>query len=312
MRTLARPGDAGLGLAAFLALRFPYHTAREWAELARAGALLVNGAPASPEQPLAGGDEVRYAPPPRPEPPADDRVELLYEDADIMLVSKPGNLTVHPGGKYFRHTLWNVLRERFGAADPSIINRLDRETSGVTLVAKNAAASSACRRQFDSRLALKKYTVFAEGEFPGPLRARGYIVRHGGSPIRKKMRFEPSSAEAPEPGREAAWADTEFRPLRGGKGFTVLEAVPHTGRLHQIRATLLALGTPVAGDKMYGLDEGIFLRFLADAMTPEDRALMRLPRQALHAASLSFRHPADGREMSIEAPLPPDMAALLG
>ena len=101
-----------------------------------------------------------------------------------------------------------------------------------------------------------------------------------------------------------------MRERRGG--VSLLEAVPHTGRLHQIRATLSFLGCPVVGDKMYGLDEGIFLRFIEERTTPQDAAKMRLGRQALHASDLSFSHPSDGRPMVIAAPLPPDMRGLSG
>lgn len=310
MSCKAGPAEAGLKLAVFLAARFKYHTAGEWAGLAAAGALLVNGRAAGPELALSAGDEVSYEPPYRPEPRVDRAVKVLYEDADIMAVSKPGNLPAHPAGRYFRNTLWGVLKDDLDLAEPDIINRLDRETSGVTLVAKNRRAAAACRAQFEARSVVKFYTAFAEGDFKGPLRARGYIVPCAGSAIRKKRLFVPSEADAPEPGREADWADTYFKPLRRAGGLTELDVRPYTGRLHQIRATLLALERPLAGDKMYGLDEGIFLRFLDDAMTAEDAARMRLGRQALHARELRFRHPEDGRPMRIEAPLPDDLAAL--
>lgn len=311
LRCAALPADSGLELAAFLAARFPYHGREGWAALAAAGALLVNGAAAGAGLVLCAGDEVRYVPPPRPEPPVDLSVGVLYEDADIMLVNKPGNLPAHPAGRYFNNTLWRVLKDRLGVPEPSIINRLDRETSGVVLVARHGRAADICRRQFDARAVTKKYTVFAEGDFPGPLRARGYIAPAAGAAVRKKMAFTRSALAAPEPGAESRWADTEFLPVERRGGFTVLEALPHTGRLHQLRATLLALGFPVTGDKVYGADETVFLRFLEDGLTAGDRARLRLPRQALHAAELSFRHPADGRPMTVRAPLPADMACLL-
>lgn len=311
LRCAARPADAGLELAAFLAARFPYHDQEGWGALAAAGALLVNGAQAGAALALRAGDEVRFVPPARPEPPVDEAVAVLYEDADILLVNKPGNLPAHPGGKYFNNTLWRILKDRLGVPEPGIVNRLDRETSGVVLVARHPRAAELCRRQFDARGVTKKYTVFVEGDFAAPRRARGCMGPAAGSAVRKKMLFTPSALAAPEPGRESRWADTEFTPVERSGGLTMLEAVPHTGRLHQIRATLLALGAPVVGDKIYGADETLFLRFLEDALTAEDRARLRLPRQALHAAELSFRHPADGRPMTVRAPLPADMASLL-
>ena len=312
MRCTVSREHSGGGLAAFLAARFPYHTLAAWAALADGGAVLVNGAPARSGLRLGENDVVLYSPAGAAEPAVDRAGSVLYEDSDIMVVGKSGNLPAHPAGRYFRNTLWGVLQDDLGVKEPSIINRLDRETSGVTLVARHPAAARACRRQFDERSVTKTYLAVTEGGVAAPARARGYIGPCPGSAIRKKRRFEPSAAAGPEPGREAQWADTEFFPQERRGALTLVRAVPHTGRLHQIRATLLALGKPVAGDKMYGLDEGVFLRFVADRLTPADAALMRIGRQALHAAGLSFLHPADGRPMTVAAPLPADMLGLLG
>ena len=312
MRYTVRREQSGRALAAFLAARFPYHSEAEWGALAAGGAVLVNGAPAGPSLELGENDVVLYSPDGAEEPEVDRAVNVLYEDRDILVVGKSGNLPAHPAGPYFRNTLWGVLRDDLGVAEPSIVNRLDRETSGVTLVARHPAAARACRLQFDERSVTKTYLAVTEGEFAAPARARGYMGPCPGSAIRKKRRFEPSAADGPEPGREAQWADTEFSPVERRGPLTLVRALPHTGRLHQIRATLLALGKPVAGDKMYGLDEGVFLRFVADRLTPADAALMRIGRQALHAASLSFLHPADGRPMTVAAPLPADLLGLLG
>lgn len=311
LKCAVRREQAGRTLEAFLAGRFPYHTSPEWARLVTEGAVLVNELGATPDRVLDGGDTVRYLPPEKPEPGVDTAVVPLYEDRDILLVDKPGNLPAHPAGKYFRNTLWAVLKDRFGVETPNIINRLDRETSGVTLVARNPRAAAVCRAQFDDRSIKKKYTVFVEGVMAGPVRARGYLGPCAGSAVRMKQRFEPVAAEQPAPGRETEWADTEFTPLERYGGFTVAEAVPHTGRLHQIRATLLSLGCPVVGDKIYGPDERIFLRFLEGGGGAEDAARLRMGRQALHASELVFRHPADGRRMAVSAPLPADMRALL-
>ncbi|OGR43829.1 MAG: hypothetical protein A2X35_08950 [Elusimicrobia bacterium GWA2_61_42] len=312
MRYTVRKEDAGGSLAAFLSARFPYHTPEEWTRLAAEGAVRLNDAPPEPGRVLAEGDLIQYFPAESAEPVSDLAVTVLYEDRDIILVNKTGDLPAHPAGRYFKNTLWMVLRERLNVPEPSIINRLDRETSGVTLVARNARAALACWRQFAARSVQKKYTVFTEGVFERAEIARGYIAPAAASAIRKKRQFEPSAALQPEPGREAQWAETLFTPVKSLKGFSVLEAIPHTGRTHQIRATLLALGRPVVGDKMYGLDENIFLRLVEDRMTPEDAVKMRLARQALHASELNFLHPADGRPMKVRAPLPADMQALLG
>jgi len=311
MRCTIRPEEAGRTLISFLAERFSYRTERDWRALVGAGAIMINDELVAPERLLREKDVLRYYPADKPEREVDRGVTVLYDDADIIVVNKPGNLPVHPAGNYFKNTLWWLLKERHGVAVPGIINRLDRETSGVTLIARNPAANKICRAQFTARSVTKKYTVIVEGAFGEAVRARGYITGGATSVIRKKQRFEPSDSGLPAPGREADWADTQFTLLERRGPLSVVEAVPHTGRLHQIRATLLALGCPVVGDKMYGLDEGVFLRFLEDRLTPEDAVKMRLGRQALHASELTFRHPATGAELTIAAPLPPDMAELL-
>lgn len=311
MRYIILPEHAGRTVADFLGKRFPYHTAEEWGRLAGEGAVSVNDEPAGADLVLKANDVIGYCASGAAEPRVDADITVLHEDRDIVLVNKTGNLPVHPAGKYFKNTLWGILKDRFNVADPSIINRLDRETSGVTLVAKNSRAADICRRQFNCRSVIKKYMALAEGALEGPVHARGYIVNCADSAIRKKRRFEPACGELPEPGREAEWADTKFTPLERRGGVSLLEAVPHTGRLHQIRATLSSLGCPVVGDKMYGLDEGIFLRFIEERTTPQDAARMRIGRQALHASELSFSHPADGRPMAVFAPMPADMLGLI-
>jgi len=311
MRCTISRQNAGGSLISFLSARFPYHTAEEWTRLAEGGTVLLNDAPPDHGRLLMEGDVVRYYPAEKPEAYVDTAVTVLHEDEDIILVDKTGNLPAHPAGKYFKNTLWWILIKRLHVPNPGIINRLDRETSGVTLIAKNPRADRICRRQFSERSITKKYTVFTEGTFQGPAHARGYIVPGSTSIMRKKQMFEHSELAAPEPGRENQWAETGFTLLEKRGGISVLEAIPHTGRLHQIRATLSALGYPVVGDKIYGLDEGVFPRFLEDKMTAEDAARMRMKRQALHASELTFRHPTGGQPMTITAPLPPDMAALL-
>jgi len=311
MRYVVRHEQAGRTIVVFLSAKFPYHDFEEWGRLVISGSVLVNDKQAAPDTVLNENDVVRYCAVDAHEPRVDTAITVLHEDQDIILIDKSGDLPVHPAGKYFKNTLWGILKDSLNISEPSIINRLDRETSGVTLVAKNPRAAGICRRQFNCRSVTKKYTVIAEGVFERPVHARGYIARCAGSSIRKKQRFEPASSSFPEPGREAEWADTKFTPLASNGGISVVEAIPHTGRLHQVRATLLSLGYPVVGDKMYGLDEGVFLRFIEDRVTAQDAAKMRIKRQALHASELIFRHPSDGRAMAVAAPLPPDMRGLI-
>lgn len=275
----------------------------------------VNGEPALAETVTAAGDVLEYIADDVPEPEVCFDVEIVFEDYDIMVVNKPANLPCHPAGRYFNHTLWAWLKTRRCIESPTLVNRLDRETSGLCVVAKNSKAEAKCRAQFAKRRVVKKYAAVVEGMFPDSLEARGWMLPNPESGVHKRRRFAPAEAgaspDAP-PSAEAEWAETDFRRLRSGNGMSEVEAVLHTGRLHQIRATLDALGYPLVGDKLYGPDPMIFVRFCTDTMTDDDWRRLRIQRQALHASELEFQHPATGELLHFEAPLPADLAGLLG
>lgn len=301
---------AGRSLLEFLCARFPYHSSVEWGERIEKGMVLVNARAGAASGKLACGDVVGYTATDVPEPVVDDRVEILYDDADIVVVNKPGNLPCHPGGRYFKHTLWGILKNRYGIESPEMVNRLDRETSGVLLVARHGEASKKCRAQFSNRQVWKRYVALVEGAFPSEATACGFVVADETSANPKRCRFVSASVDERE-GRESEWAETAFRGLRNVGPVSLVEAIPHTGRQHQIRATLLALGYPVVGDKLYGVDPGLFVRFCREELTDADHERMRMGRQALHAAALRFRHPRTRKELEIEAPLPRDMEGLM-
>lgn len=301
--------EQGRLLLDLLARRFTYHDRAAWQRELAAGRLLVNNAPATAEQPLAAGDQLVYLLPELVEPPVVLDYRVVHEDDDLLVIDKPAPLPCHPGGRYFRHTLWALLKERQGLAEPAFVHRLDRETSGLVVVARHKAAARHLADQFAARQVEKEYLVIVEGECPlSEFSGVGWLAPDAASAVRKKMRVYPDSAAAPAGAKTCI---TDFTRLSGNHGLTLLAARPHTGRGHQIRATLLGLGWPVAGDKLYGVDENFFLRFKADQLTADDRARLRLPRQALHAARLKIIQPLSGKALEFAAPLPPDLAALL-
>jgi 23S rRNA pseudouridine955/2504/2580 synthase/23S rRNA pseudouridine1911/1915/1917 synthase len=310
---LIQPQQAGLQLLDFVSQRFTYRSREEWqAELA-AHRFLLNDAEAREDAILTSGDRLAYLMPALVEPPVESNYTVLHEDADLLVINKPAPLPCHPGGRFFAHTLWGLLKEQHTLAEPRLINRLDRETSGLVLVAKNKAAARLCQEQFAQHRVEKVYQVVVEGDFPDTavlVEATGWLGLDPDSAIRKKMRFYPQQNDAPHGAVESS---TTFRRISTAPdaSLSLLEARPHTGRCHQIRATLLHLGFPVVGDKLYGVDEQLFLRFQEDRLSEADHARLRLPRQALHAASLRLNHPVTGKELEFSAPLPSEIQVLL-
>jgi RluA family pseudouridine synthase len=307
--------DDGTPLLSFLTNRFRYLDAAEWTAAIREGRLRVNGTTAEAEAALRAGDRVEFRMDDLPEPPVRTDYRVVFRDGHLLAVDKPGNLPCHPGGRYFRHTLWHLLRRDEGLEAPRFLHRLDRETSGLVLVARTADAARAGQRLFVGGAIRKIYQVLVEGRFPaGTVRAEGRLAADAASPIRKRRRFIPRDSVHPEslPVADAQGCRTRFRRIAATESLSLLAAVPETGRSHQIRATLHALGFPVTGDKVYGVDETLFLRFIEDRLTAEDRTRLRLPRQALHAAGLDFPHPIAGRPIRLRSALPAEIHSLLG
>lgn len=300
--TAISPEDSGSLLLDYITRRFTYRNRAEWRQELAMGRLLLNGTPGEAGHRLDAGDVLFYRLPFAHEPPVDTRYSILFEDNDLLVVDKPAPLPCHPGGRYFRNSLWAILKEERGLDRPFFINRLDRETSGLVLVAKNRQCARRGQSQFVNRTADKCYLVAVEGDFPrGETTAAGWLGPDSTSAVRKKLCFFQDAKKVP---RGAKACRTAFRVLARGSGMSLLEARPATGRCHQIRATLCSLGFPVVGDKLYGVDEQLFLRLLEDALTEADRLRLRLNRQALHATRLDLIHPTTGRKLSLSAPPP--------
>ncbi len=300
--------DANTTLLDLLTRRFTYHTRDAWLARISSGRVRVDDLPAVPDLLLQPGMTLRYDASDIPEPPVDTALTILHQTSDFIAVNKPGNLPCHPAGRYFDNTLWALLKRDHAIPEPLLINRLDRETSGLCLVARNPATGVLLRNLFATRRVKKTYLVIVHGAFPEALTATGHLAPDPSSAIRKKLRFTPcASADANT--QAATFCETHFRRLafNASDCLSFLEARPLTGRTHQIRATLCSLGFPLLGDKLYGPDETLFLRFCDNTLTPTDIALLRLPRQALHAHTLDLPL---ATPLHLCAPLPADMAAI--
>lgn len=313
VRFQVRGNFAGHPVLDVLCTRFSFCDRAQWEAMIRDGTMVLNGQLTQSDKPVRKGDVLEYRGDAVEEPPVNRTIRLLHDDAHLVVVDKPACLPAHPGGRFFNNTLWAILKEEHGIETPIIINRLDRETSGVVLVARTREAEKSCRNQFERRLVDKRYIAIVEGQLAGPVEARGWIHPDPAFTDRKRVVFEPVDGEAgqrPQPGYD--WSETLLTPKSVHGGLSCVEARPKTGRMHQIRATLTALGCPLVGDKLYGPDPGVFLRFCKGGLTATDRTALRLERQALHAASLRFRHPGTGQWVEFESALPSDMQALVG
>lgn len=288
---------AGLGL--------PVSRARVQ-KLIQEGRVTVAGRTARASLKLRGGERIRLeiAPPEEPRSePEDLPVDLVYEDAWLAVVAKPAGLVVHPGPGHPSGTLVNALLHHCqdlsgigGVLRPGIVHRLDKDTSGLLVIAKDDATHRAVQAQFQGRSVEKLYLAVVLGKMAGEGVIDRPVGRHPTD--RKKM-----AVDAPR-GRAAV---TRWRSLQELRGATLLEVRIETGRTHQIRVHLASLGHPVVGDPLYGGTRRA--RGVADPLIR--CRLGREQGQALHAWRLVFRHPHSGQQMQVEAPLPEGLERLI-
>ncbi len=280
------------------------------AEIARLSAYASDGRRLRPGDRVQPEQRVMLWRPPWDENPVPTELPVLYEDAHLFAVDKPAGLPVHPSARYYHNTVIKVLEAKRPGEFVSLAHRIDRETSGVLLIARSAAADRAIKKAFEARENMEKsYLALAWGEPPPPAR-RIDLPLELDPAAKTKVRMR---VAAPGTGLSAATrvALLETR-RREGRPYSLLRCDLETGRQHQIRAHLAATGNPLVGDKLYAFDEGYFARSIDGLDTEEDRARLELPRHALHAARLAFDHPVGGGRVVIESPLPPDLAAFWG
>lgn len=287
-------------LVEFLAGRFTYLDRDEWVLRIKRGQVRVNGKLASIGQELKSGDQVAYSTAAWVEPAVNTDIRVIYEDESFLAISKPAPLPVHATGAYFQNTLVALLRKaRPETREWRLVHRLDSETSGVILMAKTQQALRSLQKQWEARTVEKTYLAVVFGRFEAERRTIDAPI---GTPpycrIRIKLAVDPMYGKS-------AVTDFERLGLRGA--FSFLQVRPRTGRTHQIRVHLEALGHPIVGDKLYSSEDETFLRFVEEGWSEYLRERVILPRLALHAHRLVFLHPVDQRPMSIEAPLAPDI-----
>ncbi|MFH1737280.1 MAG: RluA family pseudouridine synthase [Actinomycetota bacterium] len=292
---IVEAADEGSRLDAFLAAKTGVSRARAQKLIAQE-LVSVNGSPAAKSDIIKKTDKIAVNFP-TPEPsglePEDIPIKILYEDDDLMVLSKPPGLVVHPAPGHLSGTLVNALLAHTkglsgvgGINRPGIVHRLDRDTSGLMIVAKTDEAHQGLAAALKKREIRKTYTALVEGSLADD---EGEIV----APVGRHLKDRKKMAVSVGRGRDAV---TRWRALEQFKGFTLIEVSLITGRTHQIRVHLQHIGHPVAGDPVYGHGAGKSLH---------------LSRQFLHASGLSFKHPVTDREMVFKDELPSDLREAL-
>lgn len=301
-------GESPKRLDLFLANREPSLSRSALQRLIGEGRITVNGRPVKPSHRIKPGDRIILEIP-RPAPlelkPEPIPLAILYEDGALLVLNKPAGLVVHPAPGHWTGTLVNALLHHFesgraeggslstigGRERPGLVHRLDKETSGVMVVAKTDQAHRVLAAQFKQHTITRVYEALVWGAIK---KAEGLIELAIGRDVKERKKF---SSRTARPKTSA----TAFRVVRRfGKLATHVELFPRTGRTHQIRVHLAAIGHPVLGDDTYG---GRKVKTLREAP---------IPRVMLHAKALGFRHPTTGQSFGFSVPLPPDMEAVRG
>ncbi len=298
----------------YLQDRIPFMSRTQLQRLIAEQAVTVNDRPPKASTNLRFGDVVQVILPP---PPATEIVgediplDVLYEDNDLIVVNKQADLIVHPArgnksGTLINALAWHFARHSCGAlsnvgreeARPGVVHRLDRSTTGVLIIAKTDTAHWRLARQFENRTTDKRYLAVVQGHVE-PV-ADVIDLPIGKHPVHRELmavRYDPGAKES----------RTIYRVREQYSGFALVELELHTGRTHQIRVHLSHLGWPIVGDEAYG-GRAMRASDISGALGDEE---VVIARQALHATTLSVRHPSDGRPMEFIAPLPPDLRRLI-
>jgi 23S rRNA pseudouridine1911/1915/1917 synthase len=252
---------------------------------------------------VRAGDAVHIDRPAPIEPEVPRHFGVLAEDEHFLAIDKPAGLPMHTTAKFWKNTLVALLRERYPSERLQICHRIDRETSGVLLIARTAPAASYLKQAFAQRQVKKTYLALVRGVPTEPAGTIDAPMRLLDTRTRIKMGVEPDGLPAV----------THYTVREVFAGHALVEATPETGRQHQIRVHLAHIGHPIVGDKLYGTGgEKAFMDYCDGGLTQELLELFdRLPRHALHAARLIFPHPATRQAVTVESPLPDDLLAYM-
>ena len=307
---------SGWSIVEFLAHRFPYHTRDGWTVRVRDEWVHVNDAAVPADHVVQKDDAVAYTIL-HAEPPVDDRYHVVFEDDHYLAVAKSGNIPVHACGIYIVNTLIARLRADYGDS-VNLVHRLDRETSGVVVLAKHKDANRRLARMFERGEVAKRYLAVVHGRVAqdemtidapiGKIDARfQYPVEYAWGKENDLATYLPKRRVDPE-GKPAC---TRVEVIARHENFTSVAVLPEQGRTNQIRVHLAHVGHPIVGDKIYALSGDVRDEQLREGLTERVKAALVLPRHALHCEALSFTHPLEGTRVELRAPLPEELSSLM-
>lgn len=298
------PEFSGSRLDVYLAARLHRHSRAKVQGLISAGRVYFRGKPAKPAARVLAGERIIIRYPAGTDAPARHAsLEVLYEDEELLAVNKPGDVLSHPTDKAANNSVTVILSKQFPQGRHFLAHRLDRETSGVLLLAKSSTAAARLQEQFAGRRIKKEYWAIVSGNarfkrkiVDAPLGYDEHEIR-----VRQKVCL----------GSEGHPAVTHFYALALTEKASLIRAVPKTGRLHQIRAHLAWLGLPILGDKLYMGNGEVYLKAWRKQLQEVDLKALGAKRQMLHARNLKLSHPLSGKQIDITAPIPEDFAECL-
>lgn len=305
--------QANLRLDRWLVEKLADFSRSQWQRTVSAGEVQVNGLAAKPAHRLHAGDIISGKFPQERKteivPTAID-LKFIYEDEHLIVVDKPANLIVHPGKANYSGTLANALVHHFetlsqagGEHRPGIVHRLDRDTTGVIVIARNNAVHENISKQFADRTVEKEYRAICWGEADFD---SDYIETHIRSQIRNRERMVVCS-----PNPEAREATTYYEVIKRYRSFTYFKLLPKTGRTHQLRVHLQHIRHPVVADRIYGGRAKLSLSDLIESKEHFEGDRVLISRQALHAHRLCIDHPHTGKRMEFISPIPEDFQSVL-
>ena len=308
IETIIPSEHAEVRLDNYLSRRFNYLSRNQWQKTIKRGEILLNNKKTRSARILHANDVIKYVTS-YIEPAVEMCYNIAFEDDYLLIVDKGGNLPCHPAGPFFKNTLWYDLEQHYGKKSLFLVNRLDRETSGLMVLAKSSELAHLMSEKFKTREINKEYLAIVHNNLTEDINADGFLFSDISSEVRKKRHF---SCNIPfDENLSVETAHTKFALQQQFENYSLVKATLYTGRMHQIRATLFSLGYPLVGDKLYGLDDTLFLRFANGELSIADRKTLILNRQALHSWKLEFKHPITGKNILLTAPLHNDMSDFL-